>query len=107
MQLDENESVTVEEMKSLIFSNPSRTLLSESMQGMISKGSKWSNQYDWEQTWLCGAVTIPTLRNRHVGIARLKHRCNLGKNAEEVKFFILILCPAEIKQTKSALETAR
>jgi sodium borate transporter 11 len=59
------------------------------------------------QTWLCGAITIPTLKKRHVGIARLRHSCNLGKNAEEVRFFILILCPGEVKQTKSAIETAR
>ena len=42
-----------------------------------------------------------------MGIARLKHSCNLGKNAEEIRFLILILCPGEVKQTKSALETAR
>merc|ERR1719414_106923 len=65
------------------------------------------NQYEWEQTWLCGAITVPTLKKRHVGIARLKHSCNLGKNAEEIRFLILILCPGEVKQTKSALETAR
>ena len=50
---------------------------------------------------------MPTLKQRHVGIARLKHSCNLGKNAEEIRFLILILCPGEVKQTKSALETAR
>ena len=69
-------------MKSLIFSNSARTILSEVIQGTISKGG---NHYDWEQTWQCAAISVPTLKRRHVGITRLKHSCNLGQNAEEVK----------------------
>ena len=74
--------VSRSEMKSLIFSNSARTILSEVIQGTISKGG---NHYDWEQTWICSPVSVPTLKKRHVGIARLKHSCNLGKNAEEIK----------------------
>lgn len=104
MMNDPKEIVTRDELHSLIFSNEARTLLSESIQGTVSRGG---NSYEWEQTWLCGAITIPTLKKRRVGIARLRHRTNLGKNAEEIRFFILILCPAEVKKTKSALETGR
>ncbi|TRY61185.1 hypothetical protein TCAL_17215 [Tigriopus californicus] len=102
MMKDPKETVTNQELKSLIFTDDTYTQLTDNIQGTISKGGKY---YDWEQTWLCSAVTIPTLRKRHVGIARLKHRCNLGQKAEEVRFFILILCPSEVKKTKSALET--
>jgi len=52
-------------------------------------------------------VTVPTLNNRHVGIARLKSNVNLGSHAEEIRFFILVLCPSEVKVTKTSLETAR
>ena len=104
VMMDEKETVTREELNSLIYSNPSRTLLSEFIQGTISTGG---SRYSWEQTWICGAITIPTLKKRHVGIARLKHSSNLGKNSEEVRFVILVLCPSEVKQTKSAMETGR
>ena len=102
--IDSKEHVTREELDSLIYSNQSKTLLSEFIQGTTSSGG---NCYSWEQTWICGAITIPTLKKRHVGIARLKHSTNLGKNAEEVRFVILVLCPSEVKQTKSAMETGR
>lgn len=42
-----------------------------------------------------------------MGIVRLKHKANLGNNAEEVRFVILILCPSDVKVTKTALETGR
>ena len=102
---DPKEIVSREELLSLIFSNEERTLLSESLQGTVKHSG--SNRYEWEQTWLCGTITIPTLKTRKVGIARLRQGTNLGKNAEEIRFFILILCPSEVKLTKSALETGR
>jgi sodium borate transporter 11 len=52
---------------------------------------------EWEQTWLCCPVTIPTLNKRHVGIARLNQNVNLGAHAEEIRFFILVLCPSDVK----------
>ena len=52
-------------------------------------------------------VTIPTLNKRHVGIARLRSNVNLGAHAEEIRFFILVLCPSDVKVTKTSLETAR
>ncbi len=104
-----DETVSHEELKSLIFANSLRTILSDSIQAttMDSTSLAVGGQYDWQQTWVCSATTVPTLHHRHVGIARLKHPTNLGVNAEEVQFFILVLCPSEIKQTKSALETGR
>ncbi len=46
MQEKYGESVTRDELMSLIFCNPERTLLSECIQGTISRGK---DQYDWEQ----------------------------------------------------------
>ncbi len=104
-----DETVTHDEIKSLIFANSLQTILSDSIQAttMESTSNSSVGQYDWQQTWICSATTVPTLHSRHVGIARLKHPTNLGPNAEEAQFLILALCPAEIKQTKSALETGR
>ena len=56
---------------------------------------------------ICVPVTVPTLNSRHVGIARLKSNVNLGPHAEEIRFFILVLCPSDVKVTKTSLETAR
>ena len=42
-----------------------------------------------------------------IGIARLRHNVNLGAHAEEIRFFILVLCPSDVKVTKTSLETAR
>ena len=44
---------------------------------------------------------------RCVGIARLHTCTNLGEDAEEIQFFILVLCPTAVKGTKSALELGR
>ena len=46
MQEKYGELVSREELASLIFANPERTLLSEFVQGTIHKGM---NQYEWEQ----------------------------------------------------------
>ena len=46
MQEKYGEAVSREELTSLIFANPERTLLSEFVQGTIHKGM---NQYEWEQ----------------------------------------------------------
>ena len=46
MQEKYGEAVSREELASLIFANPERTLLSEFVQGTIHKGM---NQYEWEQ----------------------------------------------------------
>ena len=97
------ETATIEEIKSGIFADPSRTRLQEKIQGRITK----EGLNVWEQTWLCIPITIPTLNKRYVGIARLKHKANLGDRAEEVRFVILILCPSDVKVTKTALETGR
>ena len=60
-----------------------------------------------DQGWLCSPCSVPTLSCRRVAIARMSHQVNMGEGAQEVRFFILILCPADIKGTKTALETAR
>jgi len=100
---DNKETVTLEEIKSSIFADPQRMNLQEKLQGLVNKEAN----YEWEQTWICVPVTVPTLNSRHVGIARLKSNVNLGSHAEEIRFFILVLCPSDVKITKTSLETAR
>ena len=102
---DSSETVTKDELKSLIFADDGKTRLTETLQATVTKdgGASWG----WEQTWICCPITVPTLNKRHVGIARLKSNVNLGVQMEEVRLFILILCPSDVKITKTALETAR
>ena len=44
---------------------------------------------------------------RTVGIARLRHPTNIGEGAEEARIVVIILCPTNVKGTKTALETGR
>ena len=126
------ETVTRSELKSLIFSDQTRTHFSECIQSTVMsrydpshKSSKEiitpedTDHYleqprkklmstylaEEDDTWICATITIPTLLRRHVGIARLKHATNFGPTLEEVKFVILILCPSDVKGTKTAIET--
>lgn len=128
------ETVTRQELKGLIFSDDTRTQFSEFIQSTImprydvaSKHSIKENspveksrnyeqhrkrrvstyEAETDDTWLCATISVPTLLRRYVGIARLKHATNFGPTLEEVKFVILILCPSEVKLTKTALETGR
>ena len=71
----QQETLSRAELKSVIFSDDNRRTFSETIQAVYTDGCA---HYDWEQTWLCGAITVPTLLERHVGIARLKHPANLG-----------------------------
>ncbi len=102
-----NVAVSRSELKSLIFANSARTIFSDCIQATVGGEEAHGDKYRWEQTWMCGAITVPTLHRPRVGIARLKHPTNLGDNAEEIQFVVLVLCPLEIKQTKSALEIGR
>lgn len=97
------ETISKEEIKSNIFPDETKTRVKDKLQAMIIK----DGECIWEQTWICVPVSIPTLNKRHVGIARLKQNVNLGTHAEEIKFFILVLCPSEVKVTKTAMETAK
>ena len=94
MMAGANESVTIEELKSLIFSNSEMNMLASTVQGTIV-GDGGGNEVD--QNWLCSTTEVPTLNNRVVGISRMSRLTNMGDGANEVKFFILILCPTNIK----------
>ncbi|CAB4069925.1 SLC4A11 [Lepeophtheirus salmonis] len=101
-----NETISESELNSLIFANEAKTIMSESIQAYFTSRDSGS-RYDWEQSWLCVSINVPTLKKRRIGIARLKQPVNLGIRAEEVRIFILILCPSEVKGTKNALEAGR
>jgi len=93
------ETVTIPELKSLIFAGSEMDRLSNTIQGM-EKG-------ELQQNWLCSSTEVPSLKSRLVGICRMSDYTNLGEGANEVKYFTLILCPSTIKGTKTAVETGR
>lgn len=94
------ERVTKEEIKSIIFASEERDIFSRTLQGCDDSGQL-------EQSWLVSTNEVPSLSSRVVGVARMAENTNMGEGAHEVKFFILILCPSNIKGTKTALETGR
>jgi len=104
MMRGSQETVTREELKSLIFATSHMERLAETVQGTVHDMSGDSNI---DQGWICSTTSVPTLQSRTVGLCRMSHAVNMGEEANEVKFFILILCPTTIKGTKTALETAR
>ena len=83
------ETVSQAELKSLIFANSEMDLLANTVQA-VEEG-------EVNQNWLCSATEVPGLSRRMLGLARLSENTNMGEGANEVKFFILILCPADIK----------
>ena len=107
-----NETVTREELKSLIYSDETRTQFSEFIQSTIKprydtlsrngteesipvdsnrfydnrKRKRRASTYDAEtdDTWICATINVPTLLQRYVGIARLKHATNFGPTREGI-----------------------
>lgn len=100
---DEPPSV-VEEARKALFTHDNVHQLTKTIQGSCSS---YGGGFDYDQSWICVLCTIPSLLRRHVGIARLKHPANLGRNSQEVYFIILVLAPTKEKGTKNALETGR
>jgi hypothetical protein len=94
MMSDTNETVTREELKSLIFSNNDMDMFANTVQGTIEGGG---GGHEVDQNWLCSTTEVPTLMSRVVGISRMSRHTNMGEGANEVKFFILVLCPTNIK----------
>ena len=94
MMVSSKETVTVEELKSLIFASEEMNSLSSTLQGVEHGG-------EVSQNWVCSATSVPSLRSRTVGICRMEECTNLGDGAHEVKYFILILCPTNIKGIKN------
>lgn len=84
------ERVTKEEIKSIIFASEERDVFSRTLQGCDGAGQL-------EQSWLVSTNEVPSLSTRVVGVARMAENTNMGDGAHEVKFFILILCPSNIK----------
>ena len=53
--------MTGEEVKSLVFANPQKTMISECLQGTTTRES---NDYHHDQTWMCALANVPTLLHR-------------------------------------------
>ncbi|XP_055498557.1 sodium bicarbonate transporter-like protein 11 isoform X2 [Leucoraja erinacea] len=78
-------------------------LLSNTIQGV----SATTTGVQYQQSWLCLLCTTVTLQERHVCICRLDRPQNWGENCCEVRYVILILVPAKMKSTKTAIEVGR
>jgi len=102
--LDTKETVTKAEIKSLLFSDSDYTCMAQTIQGRV-EGEGGGKTTD--QSWICLFADIPTLLNRTVGIARLPRQTNLGEQAKEIRFFLVVLVPTNSKGTKSSVETGR
>ena len=64
---------------------------------ILSFGQGSDGTGELEQSWLVSTNEVPSLGQRRVGVARMAGNTNMGAGAHEVKFFILILCPSNIK----------
>ncbi|XP_069778831.1 solute carrier family 4 member 11 [Narcine bancroftii] len=78
-------------------------LLSNTIQGV----SATATGVQYQQSWLCLLCTVTTLHRRQVCISRLERPQNWGENCCEVRYVILILVPAKMKSTKTAIEVGR
>merc|ERR1719154_2393 len=94
------ERVTKEEIKSIIFASEERDIFSRTLQGCDDSGQL-------EQSWLVSTNEVPSLSSRVVSLARMAENTNMGEGGTRGQVFILILCPSNIKGTKTALETGR
>jgi len=102
--VDNKETVTKPEIKTLLFSDSDNTRLSHTIQCAVP-GEGGGTTAD--PTWIGIYADVPTLLHRRVGIARLARATNMAESAHAVKFVILILAPQNVKGTKSSLETGR
>ncbi|XP_062903199.1 sodium bicarbonate transporter-like protein 11 isoform X1 [Mobula hypostoma] len=104
-------SCNLEEVMGSLFTDSSTSedgnanvhLLSDTIQGVSST----TTGVQYQQSWLCLLCTVTTLQRRHVCISRLERPQNWGENCCEVRYVILILVPAKMKSTKTAIEVGR
>ncbi|KAL4230219.1 hypothetical protein ACF0H5_010604 [Mactra antiquata] len=103
--LDSTDSkVAFDQARSALFTHDNVHQLSRTLQSTsISEGGG----FDYDQSWLCAIASVPSINQRHVGIARLRHPANFGPSSQEVYFVVLILTPTKEKSTKNDLETGR
>ncbi|KAI9563404.1 hypothetical protein GHT06_010867 [Daphnia sinensis] len=92
----------IEEAKTILFTHGAAS--SRTIQAVCNPKDKM-NSYD--ESWMCLVGDIPSLVQRHMAIVRLKHPTNMGTTCHDLQLFVLILCPANEKGTKNALETGR
>ena len=60
MLSNSKETVTRQEIKSLLFANPEKTMLTEAIRGT----SKKDGNYHYQQTWIVCPCNVPTLNNK-------------------------------------------
>lgn len=63
-----------------------------------------SSRYD--ENWMCTIGKISQLKTKRIGLTILNEKTNLGPNAREIQFLLLVLSPIHEKKTKNNFETA-
>ena len=101
MLSDEQIENVIKDAKNAIFTPDKVHQPAETIQGTCPTHT---GGIDFDQSWICCFCSVPSVRKRHIGIARLKKLANFGRTSQEVKFVILVINPAE-KETESELET--
>lgn len=60
----------------------------------------------YDENWMCTIGKISQLKQKRIGLTILSEKSNLGPNAREIQFLLLVLSPIYEKKTKNNLETA-
>lgn len=60
----------------------------------------------YDENWMCTIGKISQLKQKRIGLAILNEKTNLGPNASEVQFLLLVLSPIYEKKTKNNFQTA-
>ena len=60
----------------------------------------------YDENWMCTIGKISQLKQKRIGLTILNQKTNLGPNAREIQFLLLVLSPIYEKKTKNNFETA-
>ncbi|ODM94462.1 Hydroxyacid oxidase 1, partial [Orchesella cincta] len=95
-----------------LFEDPNAQMFANTLQGFVKTESRAA---DYDPSWLCAFCNLAKIKKRYIAIVKMRQPTNFGETCQEVRFFILVLCPSKsvrvkrefMKETKTALETAR
>lgn len=83
--LDSSEKV--EEVKKVLFLDKEQTTFATAVQGSLDRD-------DIDPTWIIGLATLPGLKRKRIGVARLRQPLSLTIDASSVYFVILVISPS-------------
>lgn len=87
-----------------MFCSYSEFELTNKLQSIVYLSEENVSKYD--ENWMCTIGKISQLKQKRIGLTILNEKTNLGPNAKEIQFLLLVLSPIYEKKTKNNLETA-